>query len=81
MATIEVPEYVSVDELANTIAEVAGKKITIKHIEGPVGVQARMFTNDQILDLGWESKFSLRDGIAKTYPSVAEQARKAAAKS
>ena len=71
-------EYVSVDELANTIAEVAGKTIKIKHIDGPVGVKARMFTNDQIHTLGWESKFSLRDGIAKTYPWVAEQVRKAA---
>ncbi len=36
-------EYVSVDELIRTVAEVAGKKIAIKHVEGPVGVQARNF--------------------------------------
>jgi len=70
-------EYVSVDELAQTIAGVAGKTIHIRHIEGPVGVQARNFTNDRIQALGWTSRFSLRDGIARTYPWVAEQVAKA----
>ena len=53
-------EYVSVDQLAQTIADVAGKTIHIEHIEGPVGVKARNFTNDRITSIGWESKFSLR---------------------
>ncbi len=66
-------EYVSVDELVQVVAEVAGKTVNIKHIDGPVGVQARNFTNDKIKALGWESKFSLREGIAQTYPWVAEQ--------
>ena len=71
------PEYVSVDELITTIAGVAGKKILLNHIPGPVGVHARNFTNDRIRSTGWESKFSLRDGIAKTYPWIKEQAEKA----
>jgi len=70
------PEYVSVDELVATIAEVAGKKIYIKHIKGPVGVLARNFTNDRIRSTGWESKFSLKDGIARTYPWIREQVEK-----
>ena len=66
-------EYVSVDELAQTIAGVAGKKIDIQHVKGPVGVKARNFTNDRITSIGWKSKFSLRDGIARTYPWVKAQ--------
>ena len=42
------PQYVTVDELAATVAEVAGKKINIRHVEGPVGVQSRNFSNERI---------------------------------
>ncbi len=74
-ANIGCPEYVSVDELAYTIAEVAGKKINIKHIDGPVGVQSRNFSNERIYSIGWQSKFSVRDGIALTYPWIEEQSK------
>ncbi len=67
-------QYVSVIELVQTIAEVAGKKINIKHIKGPVGVKARNFRNDLIKSIGWKSSYSLRAGIAKTYPWVKAQA-------
>lgn len=66
-------EYVSVDELVGTIADVAGKKIHIKHIEGPVGVKARNFRIDRITSIGWKSRFSLKEGIALTYPWVKSQ--------
>jgi len=75
---IGLPEYVSVDELALTIADVAGKSIDIKHIEGPVGVQSRNFSNDRIYTTGWRPRHSLRDGIAQTYPWVEEQVREQA---
>jgi GDP-D-mannose 3',5'-epimerase len=66
-------EYVSVDELASTIASVARKRIHFKHVEGPVGVMARNFRIDRISKIGWKSRFSLRDGIASTYPWVKAQ--------
>ncbi len=66
-------EYVSVDTLARTVAEVAGKRIRIKHIPGPVGVDARNFRNDRIASLGWTSKISLKEGISRTYPWVRTQ--------
>ncbi len=66
-------EYVSVDELALTIAAVAGKKINIKHVEGPVGVKARNFLVDRISSIGWKSRFSLRDGLSRTYPWIKAQ--------
>ena len=49
----------------------------MKHIAGPVGVRARNFTNDQIRSTGWQSRFSLKDGIARTYPWIKEQVEKA----
>jgi nucleoside-diphosphate-sugar epimerase len=67
------PQYVSVDELAGTIADVAGKRVSIRHVEGPVGVRSRNFSNERIYSTGWRSRFSLRDGIVRTYPWVREQ--------
>lgn len=64
------PQYVTVDDLVNTVAEVAGKTIHIKHIEGPVGVQSRNFSNERIYSLGWRAKVFLKDGIALTYPWI-----------
>ena len=63
-------EYLSVDELAKLIAEIAGKHITLHHIAGPVGVQARNFRVDRIESTGWKSKVSLREGLACTYPWI-----------
>jgi nucleoside-diphosphate-sugar epimerase len=74
------PEYVSVDDLIRTIAAVAGKTIRLNHIAGPVGVRARNFTNDRIRSTGWESEFSLRDGIGRTYPWIEAQVKAAKAK-
>jgi nucleoside-diphosphate-sugar epimerase len=70
------PQYVTVDELVETVAEVAGKKIEINHIAGPVGVQSRNFSNDRIYSLGWEAKYYLKDGIALTYPWIEKQVNK-----
>jgi GDP-D-mannose 3',5'-epimerase len=66
-------EYVSVNELVRVIKEVAGKDIQIKHIQGPVGVKARNFRIDRISSIGWKSRFSLHQGISRTYPWVKAQ--------
>ena len=67
------PEYVSVNELVKTVAEVAGKKINIKHIKGPVGVQSRNFSNKKIYKTGWKAKSNLKKGIEQTYPWIEKQ--------
>lgn len=67
------PEYASVKQLIDTVAEVAGKQISVKWIDGPVGVQSRNFSNARIYSLGWESKVSLKEGIELTYPWIEEQ--------
>ena len=64
------PQYVTVDELAATVADVAGKKVNIRHVEGPVGVQSRNFSNERIYSTGWRARYFLKDGIACTYPCV-----------
>ena len=67
------PEYVTVDQLVDTVASVAGKPITIRHVDGPVGVHSRNFSNGRIESIGWKPQWPLRRGIEKTYPWVAEQ--------
>lgn len=67
------PQYVSVNDLVETIAEVAGKRIAVKHVDGPVGVHSRNFSNERIYSTGWRSRFPLRDGIVLTYPWVEKQ--------
>jgi len=68
-------QYVTVDELVETVIEVVGKKINVKHVEGPVGVQSRNFSNERIYSLGWRAKVSLKDGIALTYPWIEAQVK------
>jgi GDP-D-mannose 3',5'-epimerase len=67
------PEYVSVTELVQTVAAVAGKTIRIKFVKGPVGVQSRNFSNERIYSIGWRARFPLKEGIARTYPWVTAQ--------
>jgi nucleoside-diphosphate-sugar epimerase len=66
-------EYVSVDQLASLVAEIAGKRIDFRHVDGPVGVRARNFVCERIETIGWRSKVSLREGLSRTYPWVATQ--------
>ncbi len=77
------PEYVTVDELVATVIEVSGKRIHVKHVPGPVGVQARnpstgsghCFSNARIQSLGWEARVSLREGIERTYAWIEQQVK------
>ncbi|MHA1410855.1 MAG: NAD-dependent epimerase/dehydratase family protein, partial [Candidatus Odinarchaeia archaeon] len=61
-------EYVSVKQLVDIVSEVAGKKINIKWVPGPVGVISRNFSHNKIRSLGWRPKYSLKEGISVTYP-------------
>lgn len=67
------PEYVSVKELVDTVAEVAGKRVQIRYVEGPVGVQSRNFSNEKIYTTGWRARFPLREGITRTYLWIEQQ--------
>ena len=74
------PQYVSVNELVAVASEVAGKKVTVRHVDGPVGVQSRNFSNERIYSLGWKAKSYLKDGIIQTYPWIEAQVKAARAK-
>jgi GDP-D-mannose 3',5'-epimerase len=69
------PQYVTVDELVETVAQVSGKQIQIRHVEGPVGVQSRNFSNARIYSLGWRARVFLEEGIAQTYPWIEAQVK------
>ena len=46
--------------------KIAGKEISIKHIDGPVGVRGRNSDNNLFLEkLGWRISESLDDGLRK----------------
>ena len=67
-------EMVTINELAEIVMEVAGKKLSIKHISGPLGVRGRNSDNKLIKEkLNWEPKYSLKKGIEKAYPWIKEQ--------
>lgn len=70
-------EMVTMVQLAETIMEVAGKKQSIKHIDGPLGVRGRSSENSLIeRELGWRPRQSLKDGIKETYFWILEQVEK-----
>ena len=67
------PEYVSVRELVDIVAEVAGKQINVEWVKGPVGVQSRNFSNARIYTTGWRAHTSTLEGIRRTYPWIEAQ--------
>ena len=71
------PQYVTVKELVETVCEVAGKKVRIKHVSGPVGVHSRNFSNERIYSMGWMPQVYLKDGIQRTYPWIEAQVKAA----
>ncbi|MEL0238103.1 MAG: NAD-dependent epimerase/dehydratase family protein [Gammaproteobacteria bacterium] len=69
-------EMISINNLALLIADVSGKKITINNIPGPEGVRGRNSDNKLIGEkIGWQPKYTLRDGIEKTYPWIDQQVK------
>ena len=67
-------EMVSINELANIIIDISSKNISIKNISGPEGVRGRNSDNKLIRkELDWEPKYSLREGLEKTYSWIKSQ--------
>jgi nucleoside-diphosphate-sugar epimerase len=67
-------EMVTINQLAETIMSVAGKRLRLRHIPGPLGVRGRNSHNRLIKEkLGWEPSQPLREGIAATYPWIERQ--------
>jgi len=70
-------EMVTINQLVETVAKVAGKKINVKHIDGPLGVRGRNSDNTLIREkLNWDYSMSLEEGITKTYKWIESQIKR-----
>jgi len=71
-------ELVTINQLVDMVAEVAGKQITKRHnLTGPQGVRGRNSDNNLLrTTLGWEPSIQLRQGLAYTYPWISAQIAK-----
>jgi GDP-D-mannose 3', 5'-epimerase len=67
-------EMVTINRLAEMIMEIADKKLSIRHIPGPLGVRGRNSDNHMIRErLGWAPSRPLHEGLEKTYSWIAQQ--------
>ncbi len=67
-------EMVTLNAMAQMIMDIAGKRLSIKHVPGPTGVRGRNSDNQLIREkLGWAPSASLTDGLTKTYNWIAAQ--------
>lgn len=67
---------ISINGLADVVAEIAGVEIVKKHVPGPQGVRGRNSDNDRLRQvLGWEPAISLEEGLARTYAWIEAQVR------
>jgi nucleoside-diphosphate-sugar epimerase len=64
----------SINELADMVAGVAGVSIEKVHVSGPQGVRGRNSDNTRLREvLGWEPQISLEEGLARTYAWIEQQ--------
>ena len=67
-------EMVTINQLVETAAKVAGKDVQKIHIDGPLGVRGRNSNNDLIREnLDWDYSQTLEEGIRITYNWIKEQ--------
>lgn len=67
-------EMVTIDQLIDLVADIAGKRIEKRHVPGPTGVRGRNSDNRLIRDrLGWAPSAALRAGLEHTYAWIDAQ--------
>lgn len=67
---------VTINELADIVAEIAGVSIVKKHVPGPQGVRGRNSDNTRLHEvLGWSPEISLEAGLAETYAWIEGEVR------
>jgi nucleoside-diphosphate-sugar epimerase len=67
-------EMVTINQFAEMTMAIAGKRLRIRHVPGPLGVRGRNSDNELIRKtLGWEPSQPLRVGIESTYAWIAAQ--------
>jgi GDP-D-mannose 3', 5'-epimerase len=62
-------EMVTINQLVDTAAKIAGKVVDKEYIlDAPLGVRGRNSNNDVVRkELGWDYSQTLEEGIRKTY--------------
>jgi nucleoside-diphosphate-sugar epimerase len=69
-------EIVTINQLVTMVADVAGKKVHVRHIPGPMGVRGRNSDNRLIEKrLGWKPSQPLYRGLERTYEWIERQVR------
>jgi nucleoside-diphosphate-sugar epimerase len=72
---------VTINQLADMVADIAGIHILKKHVPGPQGVRGRNSDNTRLRQvLGWKPEISLEEGLARTYMWIEEQVKRKLAK-
>lgn len=67
-------EMISINDFTRMIIGISGKDLSIKNINGPIGVRGRNSDNALIQEkLGWSPSEQLRDGVERTYNWISEQ--------
>ena len=67
-------EMVRIDQLVDIVAEIAGKSVKKRHIDGPTGVRGRNSDNRLIREkLNWSPSTILVDGLRPTYAWISGQ--------
>ena len=67
-------EMISINNLVKLVSSIDNKNISIKHIDGPLGVRGRNSENSMIREkLNWDYEFRLKEGIKITYKWIVEQ--------
>ena len=71
---------ITINELAEIVAEIAGIRITRRHVKGPEGVRGRNSDNTLLHRvLGWVPEITLEEGLAETYSWIEKQLEERAA--
>lgn len=72
-------ELVSVNQLVDLVAEIAGKRIGKRYdLSKPEGVRGRNSDNSRLRQvLGWEPRIMLREGLVPTYQWIESELRTA----
>lgn len=71
-------EMVTINQMAEMIMKISGKKLSMRHISGPIGVRGRNSDNKLLRkELNWEPRQSLFEGLSRTYPWICEQLKAA----
>jgi nucleoside-diphosphate-sugar epimerase len=70
-------EMVTINQLALLVMGIAGKRLSLKHVSGPLGVRGRNSDNRLIQErLNWKPSRSLEEGLEKTYAWILNQVDK-----